>query len=60
MERSKKVDYDDFPFKFYNKEKGQVLYDYNQVKILSHNGVHNIGLFRRLCACFSQVPNGII
>jgi hypothetical protein len=59
MERGKSVEFDDFPFTFYNKKNGAVMYDYNQVKILEHNGVHNIGIYRRLCACFNQVPNGI-
>jgi hypothetical protein len=42
MERSKKVDFDDFPFLYYNKKNETVLYDYNQVNILSYNGINLI------------------
>lgn len=59
MDRAKKLDFDDFPFRFYNKNDGQVLYDYNQVNLLEHNGFHNSGIYRRLCHCFGKLPYGM-
>ncbi|KAJ3223547.1 hypothetical protein HK099_000968, partial [Clydaea vesicula] len=42
----------------YNKKER--LYDYNTVILLVHHALHNIGLYRRICHCFSKVPYGIL
>jgi hypothetical protein len=46
----------DFPFEFYNKDK--ILANYNIVPLLSTQDKHNVGLFRRLCGCFSDLQWG--
>lgn len=46
----------DLPFEFYNTAKQ--LAGYNQVPFLSRHGLHNVGVFRRLCGCFAKVPFG--
>jgi hypothetical protein len=45
-----------FPFTYYpeNKPFG----NYNTVNMLVKHGVHNIGVFRRLCICYQDVPMG--
>jgi len=60
MEKSATRSLDDFPFTFYNTKNKRVFYDYNHVALLAHNYLHNIGLFRRLCPCFNQVPYGCL
>ncbi|TPX67874.1 hypothetical protein SpCBS45565_g03449 [Spizellomyces sp. 'palustris'] len=56
MSRIDQENLHDFPFDYYN-DKIQ-LHAYNQVNFLIHNDVHNVGVFRRLCHCYSQVPYG--
>ncbi|KAI8802992.1 hypothetical protein BJ742DRAFT_512482 [Cladochytrium replicatum] len=47
----------DFPFTFYNSKQNQ-LQSFNAVNFLSRNELHNVGLFRRFCHCFDNVPFG--
>ena len=46
----------DFPFTFYNSTKH--LENFNQVAFLWENNVHNVGVYRRLCQCFTQLQWG--
>jgi hypothetical protein len=46
----------DMPFEYYNSSK--ILHNYNIVPFLSTHSKHNVGLFQRLCGCFSQVAWG--
>ena len=45
-----------FPFTYYPENKP--LANYNTVNMLVKHGVHNVGVFRRLCACYQNVPMG--
>ncbi|KAL2919138.1 hypothetical protein HK105_201411 [Polyrhizophydium stewartii] len=47
-----------FPFSFYTAKAP--LANYNLVPYLNQQGYHNIGVFRRLCGCYNQVPCGEI
>jgi hypothetical protein len=40
------------PFSFYNKDK--LLFHYSVVAFLTKRGFHNVGLFKRLCGCFTD------
>ncbi|KAJ1554572.1 hypothetical protein HK405_004659, partial [Cladochytrium tenue] len=46
----------DLPFTFYNKKKH--LENFNQLPFLVDNGIHNVGVYRRLCQCFVQLQWG--
>ena len=46
----------DFPFTYYPQSKP--LGNYNTVNTLVKHGVHNIGVYRRLCLCYQDVPMG--
>ncbi|KAI8915306.1 hypothetical protein DFJ77DRAFT_548530 [Powellomyces hirtus] len=56
MQRVENEKLHDLPFDFYNESKQ--LHSYNQVAFLVQHDVHNIGIFRRLCACYSQLGYG--
>lgn len=56
VEHIKEWDLHDFPFDFYNKDK--ILCNYNAVPLLNTQGKHNLGLFSRLCGCFTDIPWG--
>ena len=56
VERVKEWDLHDFPFDYYNKEK--ILCNYNTVPLLNSQGKHNLGVFSRLCGCYSDIPWG--
>ncbi|RKO96210.1 hypothetical protein CAUPRSCDRAFT_12097 [Caulochytrium protostelioides] len=43
---------DQFPFTWSNEK--QLLHAYNQVNFLTQRGIHNMGLWRRLCGCFQN------
>jgi hypothetical protein len=58
MARITSEDLHSFPFSFYKPEKP--LHNYNQVNLLAKRGVHNHGVFRRLCSCFQSVAFGEI
>lgn len=45
-----------FPFTYYQEIKPFA--NYNTVNMLIKRGVHNIGVFRRLCICYQNVPMG--
>ncbi|KAJ3416926.1 hypothetical protein HDV05_007984 [Chytridiales sp. JEL 0842] len=44
------------PFEFYNSKKR--LDNYNQVAFLVANNIHNVGVYRRLCQCYSGLGFG--
>jgi hypothetical protein len=46
----------DFPFTFYNQDKH--LNNFNLVDLLVQEGLHNVGIYQRLCACYSQTAFG--
>ncbi|KAI8998324.1 hypothetical protein BC832DRAFT_594934 [Gaertneriomyces semiglobifer] len=46
----------DFPFEFYNDKKP--LAQYNLIATLIQKGIHNVGVYRRLCGCFADIPYG--
>jgi hypothetical protein len=52
MDRVKTLGLHDLPFTYYNKDKQ--LANYAIVQYLISKGVHNIGLFKRLCGCFQN------
>ncbi|KAI8593401.1 hypothetical protein BDZ88DRAFT_404552 [Geranomyces variabilis] len=56
MQRIETEHIHDLPFDYYNEKKQ--LHSYNQVTFLVQKDVHNIGVFRRLCACYAQVGYG--
>ncbi|KAJ3352740.1 hypothetical protein HDU83_007688 [Entophlyctis luteolus] len=56
MERLAAEDLHAFPFDFYSSKKQ--LDNYNQVPFLVEKGLHNIGVYRRLCQCFQQLQWG--
>ncbi|KAI8822995.1 uncharacterized protein EV422DRAFT_387526 [Fimicolochytrium jonesii] len=56
MQRVDKEKLHDLPFDFYNSEKQ--LASYNQVAFLAQKDVHNVGVFRRLCGCYSHLQYG--
>ncbi|KAI9098233.1 hypothetical protein DFS34DRAFT_649820 [Phlyctochytrium arcticum] len=56
MARIEKENLHDLPFDYYNSKKQ--LHNYNQVTLLIHSDVHNVGVYRRLCHCYQQTPYG--
>ncbi|KAJ3002988.1 hypothetical protein HKX48_001999, partial [Thoreauomyces humboldtii] len=56
MDRIENENLHDLPFDFYNEQKQ--LHSFNQVAFLVQKDVHNIGIFRRLCACYNQIAYG--
>lgn len=45
-----------FPFSFYPKDKP--FCSYNLVTLLVNHGLHNVGIFRRLCHCYQSTAFG--
>ena len=50
------LDMHKFPFTFYPADKPMC--NYNQVNLLVKHGLHNVGIFRRLCSCYQNTAFG--
>lgn len=58
MEKIKTLKLHDLPFDYYNSKKQMM--SYSVVPFLTVKGLHNVGLFKRLCGCYRNQPFGTI